>query len=150
MLSCLILFTSSCIKETSTHSTTIVNNASTHNIKLIPYSQGIENSAYSVELTKHEERIVNNIENGGKGKGTTYGNLLELNDSIKVFFDDTISITHYKLKVVGANPKSYSYMSKRNFFNDSSYIGIITSETSGTRNWKFTYTFTEQDYLDAK
>ena len=149
-LACLILFISACIKETSTYSTTIAINSTTHKIKLIPFSQGTQNSVYSFELFQHSEREIYSYENGGKGKGATYGSLLQFNDSIKVIFDDTISMTHYKPKPIGTNLKSYPYKSKRNFFNDSSYIGIISSETSGTRNWSFTYTFTEQDYLDAK
>ena len=71
-------------------------------------------------------------------------------DSFVVTFDNVYSIVHYKPTLIGSNPKRYLYSSKRNIYNDSSYAINIRSETGQEKFVDFTYTFTNQDYLDAK
>lgn len=73
-------------------------------------------------------------------------------DSLVVTFDKKYAITHYKNDSISLNSEGYLYHadSLRNIFNPSSYEVKQVSQSKHTRNWIFTYTFTEEDYQDAK
>lgn len=143
-------FFCACTKEKKTYSTTIARNTTAHSILVIPYLNGNIFTSDSFSLNSNSEKEVLSIGDGGIGSGTSYAKANQYVDSFVVIFDKTFSIVHYKPTVIGLNPKRYLFSSKRNLYNDTSYLAVITSDDSGVRNWKFTYTFTEQDYLDAK
>ncbi|MEQ1799580.1 MAG: hypothetical protein ABL872_16615, partial [Lacibacter sp.] len=88
--------------------------------------------------------------NRGIGNGLTYGGYNQPLDSFVVVYENIYYISHYKPTLVGGNSKKYLYTSKRNIYNDSSYVPNLIIDSKHQRSWDFKYSFFEQDYLDAK
>jgi hypothetical protein len=140
----------SCIKEKSTVSNTVFANTTPYAIQVNAYTGGQVQPGSTFSLAANETKQVFSIRDGGIGNGTTFGYIHFPVDSFVVVFDTAHSIAHYKPALTGNNPKRYLYSSKRNIYNDSSYAVNILSDTKYKREWGFKYTFTEQDYLDAR
>lgn len=145
-----VIMLSSCIKEENTFSDTYFKNSSSHVISVNPYSNGSVNNQFAFSLSINEEKEVYHNNTRGLGKGLSYGRINQPMDSFLVTFDNLYSIVHYKPPLIGTNTKRYLYSSKRNIYNDSSYTANLLKDEKYQRSWKFIYTFTEQDYLDAK
>lgn len=142
---------SSCIKEKSTYSSTIAVNTTNHYILVTPYMNGAVSNKDSFSLKPNTSKTVYQNSYKGIGNGTTYGYDIPYTDSVIVIFDNKYTIVHYNhILPTTVNTKSYLFSSIRNLYNDSSYIRELITESSNTKSWEFTYTFTEQDYLDAK
>jgi hypothetical protein len=146
----IFLFFTACIKESNTFSTTRFNNTTSHYISVDVYKWGGLVPQHSFFLTPGESKIVLSTSNGGIGNGIALGSMLMIMDSIKVVFDDLYRITHYKPSLTGTNPHNYPYHSPRNIFNDSSYTRVLKGDRKYRRECDFKYTFTQQDYLDAR
>lgn len=142
----LITLLSGCIKEQSSQSDTYFVNATSHLIRVNSY--GALNKSF--EITPGQTKNVLSQNAKVLNNGISYGYISQPVDSFIVVFDMHDSIVHYKSYLVGNNPKRYLYSSRRNIYNDSSYIKTLVSESKNFRGWSFTYTFTEQDYLDAQ
>jgi len=139
-----------CIKEKSTVSNTIFTNSTSHAIAVNAYAGGQIQSASSFSLSANETKQVFSIRNGGIGIGCSFGYYNFPVDSFLVFFDSSYSIAHYKFTLIGNKPKRYLYSSKRNIYNDSSYVAHLVYDAKFKREWDLNYTFIEQDYLDAR
>ena len=71
-------------------------------------------------------------------------------DSVTVTWEPMAQAVHYLPEKVGNNVKAISFDNKRNLFNSVSYDNKVTElKCDGTLTEKI-YTFTQQDYLDAK
>jgi hypothetical protein len=144
-------FISSCIKEKSTYSTTIAVNSTNHYILITPFANGVISNKDSFSLDPNVSKNIYESYYRGIGSGVTYGYDIPYTDSIIVTFDNRYKMVHYNhILPTMLNTKHYLFLSKRNLYNDSSYNRVLLSETSSNKDWRFTYTFTEQDYLDAK
>jgi hypothetical protein len=95
----------------------------------------------------------------GRGSTSTYGNLMGYSDSAVVTFEDSSKLVYYGyFQKTGPNPKAYPNNHPRNFFGKDSigqsvrndWVYKLLSETKHSRNEELRYTFTEQDFLDAK
>ena len=88
----------------------------------------------------------------GKGSGFSYPLYLAIYDSVLVAFDDSIKAIHYSYATTnkGNNSKAIKYDSSRSIYNESNYIRKITQEDKRSISNEYTFTFTNQDYLDAK
>ncbi len=142
-----IVFTS-CIKESMTESSNYFFNSSDHMINVQAFRDGQVLDVSSFTLNGNSEKLVFQTINGGIGEGICFcgGG----SDSIVVTFDSLYSITHYTSNFSGSNPNSYSFNSKRNIYNGSNYLTILKDVSKFRREWEFKYTFTEQDYIDAR
>ncbi|HNP53614.1 MAG TPA: hypothetical protein PKK69_03330 [Ferruginibacter sp.] len=140
----------SCIKEKNTFTEAWFLNATSHQIDVVAYSNGGNNSAVSFSLQPHESKWIDTYNQRGLTPGMSFGLTNYLNDSFVVIFDDQYAITHYKVNLTGNNPKSYGSGSHRNLYNDSSYEQLLENQTKHSRHFRFTYTFRESDFLDAQ
>lgn len=141
----------SCSKEKYTSYTTKLYNKSTHIIKIEPYIKGILNTPY-VTVLKPDSII--QIASGGQrgigvGKSGFFSNQINA-DSLIVTFDNLYSIVHYLVEPSNKSPRYYLYSNFRNLINMESYAFREISESSNTQSEYYDYTFSEQDYLDAK
>lgn len=147
-----ILFTGiiSCSKEKNTYSNSYGKNTTFHTIKVQPYKNGVIDNNTGFQLQANESKQIYYNNTRGKNAGLTYGAANQPADSFLVTFDNLWSIVHYKPTLVGNSSKRYLYSSRRNLYNDSSYVTVLSKDTKYSNHWEFTYTFTEQDYLDAQ
>lgn len=145
-----LLFFLSCKKDSVTLSNTIFINNTSHTISISGYKAGVINTESSFTLSANESKSVFTLNNRGIGNGLCFGEYYRYVDSFVVQFDGAFSISHYKPDLVGNSIKKYYFSSNRNLYNDASYLRIITKDNRYRREWDFKYTFTEQDYWDAK
>jgi hypothetical protein len=140
----------SCKKDSVTLSNTIFANNSTHQIIVQGFKNGVNDIESSFVLNPNETKSVFTLNNRGIGNGLSFGEYYRPIDYFLVQFDGQYKISHYKSNLIGTNPKRYLFTSIRNIYNDSNYIKNITKDEKYRREWDFKYTFTEQDYLDAR
>jgi hypothetical protein len=140
----------SCTKEQTTLSDTFAKNTTSHNIQIRLFKNGAIDNNVSFNLQPNETKKIYYNNTRGIGNGVTYGRINQPADSFIVTFDNLYSIAHYKPTLIGNSTKKYLYSSKRNLYNDSSYMAALTNSTKYSRKWEFTYIFVEQDYIDAR
>lgn len=140
----------SCIKESNTSSDTFFINETSHDISVLPYRNGIIDSNQTFNLAPHETNKVISLGARGLTPGMSFGEPNQFQDSFVVVFDNTYKIAHYKPAPIGNRVKRYLFSSDRNIFNRDSYKRDLITDKKHFREWDFEYTFTEQDYLDAK
>jgi|KBSSwiS6_1023812.scaffolds.fasta_scaffold00415_2 hypothetical protein len=148
LLFCIFLL--GCVKDKITISNTQFENTTSHSVKVDGYKNGLIQTESSFVLNANESKQVFHLNNGGIGSGLTFGGYNQPLDSFVVIFDNTYRISHYKPNLIGTNNKRYLYSSKRNIYNDSSYVRNLLVDKKYKREWDFKYTFIEQDYLDAR
>ncbi len=148
----IILVLSSCRYEDSTNTSNFITNNTAHKITLTPYHNGIADNNNIVNINSKESKMVLENNNLGKGTGYTYASDLAIKDSTYVLFDDTILEVHYSFKESSNNIHSTGIKSdsNRSIYNENNYIRQIKSENKHNISNEYTFTFTEQDYLDAK
>jgi hypothetical protein len=139
----LAVIITSCCKGSFSTSTSIVNNTK-FSITFIPY--------YNGELLKSSRNDLKSGEKINSGfpclTDYCYFNGQKV-DSLIVSFDDKYKVSHYSL-YDSISTKGIIYKSKRNLFNVNSFNIERTKVTKCSELTSFIYTFTEQDYLDAK
>lgn len=127
----------SCCKAIVSFSTAIKNNTNSI-ISLTSYSNG--NIKRNVQIGKLS------LINFNEGDSI----LEEAIDSVIVTWNDTIEVVHYLPSKEGNNPKAIKYSNPRNLFNQNAYENNVKELKCDGRHTERTYTFTEQDYQDAK
>lgn len=147
----LLFLICSCIKERVTvYKATLVNNSS-HKIVVYPFFSGVNPSEKTITLLTNQnfEIAYGSVQGlGTQGFSSTYFG--GPNDSVIVTFDDLYSITHYFNTPSVLAARHYLFSNTRNIGNPASY-DLQTNRLSKYQQENiFTYTFTEQDYLDAK
>jgi hypothetical protein len=144
----------SCIYEKSTYSDTFLKNNSNHVIEIKPFINGQPVADKIVNLDLNSRLLVVNINERGKGGGYTYAEeiMVGFYDSVVVVYDDTILATHYNyIQSAKLNNKTAIYTdSNRSLYKRDNYVRVITDESKYKIRNEYTYTFTEQDYLDAQ
>jgi hypothetical protein len=143
---------SSCNYEKSANTKSFINNNTFNKVTIIPYYQGFVVKEDSVQINSNQLVLVLNKNEKGKGSGFSYPLYLAIYDSVLVAFDNSIHATHYSYATTnkGNNPKAIKIDSSRSIYNEVNYVRkIITESKRGISN-EYTFTFTEQDYLDAK
>ncbi|GAL83936.1 hypothetical protein MYP_1164 [Sporocytophaga myxococcoides] len=71
-------------------------------------------------------------------------------DSLNIVFDDTISSVHYRQNLSGDNPEAIKFENNRNLYNEDNYVRKVVMEKKHYISTEYSFTFTEQDYLNAK
>ncbi len=149
----LIIILSSCIKENSTNTYATLVNSTSHKISIWFYKSGKLTDKDSLVISPNSQfQFGQSFERGlsnGPGFGSDYFG--SANDSMIVVFDNNYKIAHYYSSTPQLlRSKHYLYTSIRNIGNVYSYV--LKNEHTSKHQWNnyHTYTFTEQDYLDAK
>lgn len=143
--------TVSCTKEEITNYYAYLKNKTTHQVEIIPYSNGMGVPANVIILTPDgEKQIANGFDRGIVGNAGFNSGVFSNVDSIQVTFDNIYTITHYINTPVNLYPKHYLYRSLRNIANYLSYIFKSEDVSKTKRINTYIFEFTEQDYLDAQ
>lgn len=150
----LLLFTTlcySCIKEPITMDRQVTINACGQHITMIRYlrtsviGQQLFTSELAAGVTQADTVINGQIAEAYDQRRFT------LYDSIKVVFNHRDTITHYPERQEHFAGTFYLFSSTRNLMNINSYaISSTENKKRQFRSVSYTYTFTEQDYEDAK
>jgi hypothetical protein len=140
-----------CVKEESTLYYAYIKNGTSHKVQIKPYFSGSIPSDKIITLLANESKEIANGFDRGKGdQGFSSSYFGGPGDSIIVVFDDLYSITHYSSTPASVNPRHYLFTSLRNIGNPKSYDLQSRDISKYQRENKYTYTFIEQDYLDAR
>lgn len=145
-----LFFLISCGKEEVTFSSLNIYNETKYKITIIPYFNGVIKSNNIINLSPFENKELESLtQKGLSDRPIIFYDHLKLVDSFIVKYDDTIYKIHNGLDSFILNKKVYNLQSNRNLFSNS-YSTRKTENTKTRRKWEISYSFTEQDYIDAK
>jgi hypothetical protein len=96
---------------------------------------------------KSEKLLINT---GGRGKGNGWVGPFSFVDSLVVVFHSSKKAVHYFNNVTGKNPNALLTNNPRSLFNEDNYVQKTIIDDDCHLETEFIYTFTEQDYLNAK
>jgi hypothetical protein len=148
VLSIIMLISSACIIEGMGASQSFLINESNHQIKVIPYLNGLEQADAIKVVNPHETQMVFQMHERLKTMKPNYADILLLTyDSVKVVYDDQFAVWH--LKTAAKYPKEVSFDNTRNIMNTKNYVLILEKETNHSIAGHFNFTFTEQDFVYA-
>jgi len=145
------LFLVSCTKESMTGYKTFLKNNTDHMIVIKPYHFGSVAMDKIITLPPSDSLQIAEGSERGIVTGVVFSSEYFIGmDSLVVNFDNLYNITHYFILNPALNTKYYEFTSNRNLGNGISYAIKIEDVSKYSRHNTYTYTFTEQDYLDAK
>lgn len=150
ILTLILLSITSCIKEESTYSSTYLVNNTMHSIQLLPYFKGVISYDEAISIQPKSNILALSKSSRGKAQGLSYATYMVPYDSIYIVFDDSINAVHYRQNEQGKSVSAIKYDNKRNIYNRDNYEYKIISEEKYKIHTEYTFTFIEQDYLDAK
>lgn len=134
---------------------TYMRNFSGHDIEIRYYRDGVLSDPSGKVLSKTGSKFIQ-IRNGetieidsGSDFGKFKGALIPQADSALVLFDKQVIAYHYGFNISGSNLKGISFDNSRNVFTSKDYVELVIKETNDSFYGEFTYTFTEQDYVNA-
>lgn len=139
-----------CTDQEWHETTSILDNQSRHKVTITYYENGNINPEFNQLLNVNETKVVLVDSDTGKGRGFTYDTSIAEFDSAVVVFDNSRRVVHYGYNKTGPNPNAITFFDPRNIFNLDSYSERIVLETEKREEREVTYTFTEQDYIDAE
>jgi len=142
----LILMTS-CIKEERALSELVYVNHSTKKIELKIYRDAIIIDSFFISPNSQNIKE-SHYARGKSKKGIIFYAFLRNSDSTTIIFNDSFKITHLYDSIT-INSKRIGYFSNRSIYGNN-YVESIFEEKKHFIHHKVTFTFTEQDYLDAK
>ncbi len=150
-IGCIFLRITSCTDQTSYKTVSLFENDTPHLITVKGYKNGTVNTLSEQTITAQQTKEVYVDQNDGKGRGLVYPGEIAGLDSLVVEFDVGIKAIHYSsLTKNGTNPSALDFSNSRNLFNENNWIFKTVKETKRRLESEFSYTFTEQDYLNAK
>ena len=145
-ISGLLLNIWSCTVEEQGSTESLLINNTEHQIKIIGYQNGSKQELKN--LAPQETVVVLKMHVFGKTIYPNFGTMLQPFDFIEVVYDNKDTIVHQRFN--SQSQVGIPYSNIRNLTNPNNYIKAITEETKHSITGYFSYTFTEQDYLDAK
>lgn len=146
-----VLLVSSCTKEEMTLYSAYAKNGTGHKIEIRPYFFGSVPPAKVITILANDTKeIANGFDRGIVGNVGFNSNYLSGSDSIIVVFDDLFKMTHYFNAPSQLAPKHYLLSSNRNIYNKDNYAFSFVDQSKYKRESTYLYSFTEQDYLDAR
>mgnify|MGYP003617035450 CR=1 FL=1 len=145
-----LLFTS-CIRDGNTSNNVNIENNTNHIIKLIPYKNGVVDSLKIKAIPNYSSiQIERNNQRGKTEVPVVFWDYFKNLDSIVIIWDNTYSVTHMLSDTFFSAKKYIQFDEIRNIGLNSSYTNTSSNESKIGITWHVNYTFTEQDYLDAK
>jgi hypothetical protein len=146
-----LFFIIGCQKEKSTFYQAYIKNATSHQVKIVPFFSGTTNSNKIILLAAGDSVLVGHGVDWGKVDHAGFNSeYFSGSDSIVVSFDNSYSISHYFNTPSLFSTKYYLYSSLRNLGNYLSWLYSFHDESKYSRRAFYLYRFTEQDYLDAR
>ena len=139
-----------CIKDKVGHTKSLIKNTTMHTIKLLPYKGATLDNANIKIVPANSTVEVYDANVRGKTIEPSFGTLLQPYDSVLVTYDDIVKIPHIKFNLSYAGSHRILFTSSRSISNQNNWTKAITNETKNSIQGDFTYTFVEQDYLDAR
>lgn len=144
----------SCTRESAqnTHTKATFINKSNHLIKILFYKSGFVYSSDTIKLSLNDSLLF--AEGNIKGLRNAPGFISKYaggpDDSVIVIFDNLYKVSHYANEPIQKAAKYYLNSSLRNVVNPNSYRFVSTDFGNDSRLNEHFYTFSEQDYLDAR
>jgi hypothetical protein len=146
-----IIIASSCIKDYASVSSSILVNSTSHTIKILPYMFGDPLFSQSITLQPNsKDSIFRTKPVKGKSLGDPYGVFLRPYDSVIVLFNNVKSSKHQRFGDSTTCDRCISITNHRAISNPDNWTKEIQKEFKHYLHGSFTYTFTEQDFLNAK
>lgn len=139
-----------CVKDYKSSTQTKLINTTNHTIKITPYLNGVIDIGMQQELMPNETKIVYEANPWGKTIEPCWGVFLRPDDSVIVIYDNTYKMKHNRFNDTTTCDNCYIESNNRNLTNPNNYTPTIIKEEKEYLDGYYTYTFTEQDYLDAK
>ena len=142
-----MILIASCIKEESTFSELVYINNSKNTISIKVFQNSFLTDSF--KILPNSELIKENFSDRGfSNEPIIFFDFLRESDSIIVTFNDSFYTTHLNDSVTFGK-KRISYFSSRSLYG-ANYTNSKVDEKKHYIHYKKTFTFTEQDYLDAK
>lgn len=138
----------SCIKEDTTNYTATLVNSTNHNIVIQYFYNGQVAVRDTVKIASGSSFQIADGFNRGISDHAGF-NPNYSGDSAIVIFDNLRKKMHFGIHSSNST-NSYSYSSTRNILNYLSFTYEYSDASKHIRNATYTYTFTEQDFLDAQ
>lgn len=135
----------------STLSDAFLENKSSHNIEIRPYWGGSVNQNMEIFLHPGDSKqIAHDFVTGKLSLGSGFFSEYFIADSFEIIYDNIYSVSHY-YDTPALKPIKYClFNSPRNIVTIGNWQGKVVKESKYSQHNVYTYTFTEQDYLDAK
>ena len=146
----LVLWMTNCTKEKIGHTKTFIKNTTAYTIKLLPYSGATLDVSNIKTIPPASTVEVYSANVRGKTIDPCFGTLLQPYDSVLVTYNDSVKIPHIKFNLSYPGDHKILFQNGRSISNPNNYVKEIISETKYSLSGQFTYTFVEQDYLDAR
>lgn len=144
-----IILLTGCTRETVVYSTCTFYNKSSQTVKFFRYRVGELKPEYNVSLKAGRDTVMQ-----VRGEGAmrvTFDAVFPDADSIQVWFGTDVLATHYGYRVVGKNKRAINADNPRSLFNKETALTCVsTRPKKHVLKSDCSYTFSEQDYLDAK
>jgi hypothetical protein len=145
------LITIGCEKEPTTSYEVTLINPTLHQITVLPFFNGSVNANDTIFLVKSSNFVIAiGNELGIVNHAGFDSKYLSGIDSLLIIYDDSFEIVHYNIAPPIVSPKSYLSSDPRNLFNYLNYEYSFEDKSKTMRQAWYRFTFTEQDYLDAK
>jgi hypothetical protein len=135
----------SCTIEKYGSTETHLINTTEHQIKILGFKNGIMKEISAI--APNETVLVLKMRVKGKTLYPNFGTLLQPYDSVKVVYDNSLSIIHQRFN--NSNQNGVTYENSRNLTNPDNYVMVITKEDKYSITGNFEFKFIEQDFLDA-
>lgn len=143
---------SGCVKEDTTFSYATIYNHSGVSVNVTLFSSGMPLNDYLIRLAPGDSIEVSTNKYMGKGKSNDPGfnnAYFSISDSVIVTFNDSFTIMHYRDTPLVTAAEYYLPSHSRCLLNIKNWVHS-SEETKHVATSRYQYTFTEQDYLDAK
>lgn len=144
------IFCIGCTKDYKSHTETYLDNSTSYSIEIQPFQSGAIDMDQLVTINPHERLKVYEDNVWGKTLGPCWATLLQPYDSVMVVFNDERRSKHLRFSYTGSCDYCIGFERNRNITNKKNYQQVVTKEHKRYLNGYFNYTFTEQDYLDAR
>lgn len=117
----------------------------------MPYLNGNPLFDQSINMQANtRDSIFKTVSVKGKNLGDPYGVFLMPYDSVIVWLDNNRSSKHLRFVDSSICDRCISITNPRAISNSNNWVKEIQKEEKHFLHGSFTYTFTEQDYLNAK
>lgn len=147
----IILWLTSCTDQTSYKTVSLFINDTPHLITVTGYKNGSINKLSEQIIQAQQTNVIYVDQNDGKGRGLVYPDEIAGLDSLEIEFDVGIKAIHYSsVTKNGTNPSALDYSNNRNLFNENNWVLKTIKDTKRRLESEFSYTFTEQDYKNAR
>ena len=150
-LSTVALIFSSCIRDYSSTTSSVIKNETAHTIQINPYLNGVIDNSMSYFINPNSEITPINLSMvRGKSLGSALGRLLQPFDSVVVVFDGFKSSKHNRFTDSSNCNNCILQSNQRSIANENNWVKTVTREDKHTLTGYYTFTFIEQDFIDAK